>query len=297
MHMNRAARFLPAGSSIAQRIEDAYPGLSDALRRFADFVVAEPVKVVQMSIGEVVREAGVSVATANRLARRLGFDGYPAFRADVLGAFEDVLAPVERLRQRISDGSSSVEIVAASIEEDLTALTSTLAHLDMERVEQLVSRIVAARRVYVAGFDNAGALGWILANRLAILGKPAASAGAGGRLSAARELAGFGPEDLVIAIAFPRYIRDTVDVARAAAARGVPVAAITDGQGSPIAPLAVVPVYLQARRVVGSTSDTAILSFLEALAAAVGARLPGAAAASADFADMAFPWLISSGRD
>lgn len=293
-----AIRALPAGSDVAVRIEGVYPTLSPALREFADFVLSQPMKVVQLSINDSVHASGVSVATANRFARKLGFDGYPQFRAEIVRAFEDVLAPVERLKRQVSDGTSPTEILAASFEEDMDNLKHTVTCLDMQRVQWLAERLAGADRVFAVGFDNSAALASIFAHRLVTAGMDVRTTQiGGGRLAAARELARLQPEDLVIAIAFPRYIRDTVELAREAARHGQQVVAITDSPASPLVEVSEIAIYLQARRTIGSTSDTAILGFLEALAAAAISLRPGAAEASETFADFAMPWVVSKTRE
>lgn len=284
---------LPASSEVAERIEKVYPDLSEALRRFADFVLTQPVKVVQLSINETVHASGVSVATANRFARRLGYDSYPKFRAEVFRSFEDVVAPVERLREQISTGAGVERVIAESFAEDIENLNTTLANLDMARVEAVVERIVAARRIFALGFDQAGSLMQLFAHQLQIMGVDVRTATTGGRLAAAREMSQLGAEDIVLAVAFPRYIRDTVELAEEAAARDLSVVAITDSQVSPLARIAEMSIYLHSRRTIGSTSDTAILCFLEALAAAVASRRPGADCAAQNFAEFALPWVVS----
>ena len=291
-----AHAYLPADSVVAERIEEIYPGLSNALKKFADFVLSEPIKVAQMSIHETVDASGVSVATANRFARKLGFEGYAQFRSEVIRGFESMLAPVERLKSKISEGSTTQSIIAGSLDEDTENLRATAMNLDSARIEQAVELMCSARRIFVLAFDNAAALASILAHRLETAGKAIRIVeNGGGTLSAARYLSGFSKQDLVVSIAFPRYLRDTVELTRAARKAEIPILAITDNQSSPLASLGTLTIYVHARRTIGSTSDTAILAVLEALAAAVTARAPGAAEANQRFADFAYPWLIAPG--
>jgi DNA-binding MurR/RpiR family transcriptional regulator len=282
---------------VAERIAESYPSLSDALRTFADFVLSEPMKVAQMSINETVDASGVSVATANRFARKLGFEGYAQFRTEVIRGFEAMLAPVERLKHTISVGSSIHEVLMSSLEEDIENLRQSLRNLDPARAEQAVSMLTVAERIFVIAFDNAAALADVFAHRLDLAGKDVRIIdNGGGKISAARYLSRFGARDLAVAIAFPRYLRDTVELAQAAHRRGIPILAITDQQTSPLVSLGTLTIYVQARRTIGSASDTAILGLLEALAAGVSSRSPGAAGAAQHFADFAYPWLIAPGR-
>lgn len=289
-----AQSFLPASSLVAERIAEVYPELSDALRAFADFVMNEPMKVAQMSINDTVNASGVSVATANRFARKLGFEGYAQFRSEVIAGFEAMFEPVERLRRTISAGSKVHDIVAASIHEDIDNLGETLRDLDVARVEQAVELLCKARRIFGLAFDNAAALANIFAHRMTLAGRDVRVVdGGGGRLSAARFLASYGPQDLVVAIAFPRYMRDTIEMARAVQQRGIPLLAITDNQSSPLASLGVLTIYVRATRTIGATSDAAILAVLEALAAGVSFKAPEATDTGRRFTDFAYPWLIA----
>jgi DNA-binding MurR/RpiR family transcriptional regulator len=289
--------YLPADSEVAQRIAKAYPELSPALRAFADFVLSEPMQVAQMSINDTVTASGVSVATANRFARSLGFEGYAQFRAEVVQGFESVFAPVERLRTKLSEKSSLRDVIAASIEQDIDNLTQTIRNLDTASAEQAVEMILGAENIFILAFDNAAALGNVFAHRLELADRPVRMIdNGGGTLSAARNLSRFTKKDLVVSIAFPRYMRDTVEITRTVQRRGIPILAITDQQTSPLASLGTLTLYVRATRSFSSTSDTAILALLEALAAGVASRSPGATQAAEKFADFAYPWLIAPER-
>ena len=274
-----SAGCLPSGSVVAERIADEiYPSLSDALRAFADFVLNEPMKIVQMSINETVDASGVSVATANRFARKLGFDGYSQFRSELIRGFEPLLAPVERIKRTISVKSPIHSVVAATIEEDVGNLQKTLRNLDPARATQAVELLSKAERIFVVAFDNAAALASIFAHRLALAGKDIRTIeNGGGRISAARHLSRFGRSDLVVAIACHSTCATRWSYTEAVKKSGVPILAITDSQTSPLASLATLTLYVHARRTAGSVSDTAILGVLEALAAGVSARFPKAA--------------------
>ncbi|SEP82580.1 transcriptional regulator, RpiR family [Faunimonas pinastri] len=283
---------LPAGAVVAERIAAAYPSLSDALKAFADFVLAEPMQVARLSINETVANSGVSVATANRFARTIGFAGYAQFRAELIRGFEPVFAPVERLKQKLSEASSVRDILVASLQEDIRNLQATIHNLDAERCEQAVEMIVAARRIFVIGFDTAGNLAGLLANGLELAGCDVRVVeNAGGSAGASRRLFRFDASDLAIAIAFPRYLRDTVELTQYIRSRGIRVLSITDNQNSPIAGLSDLTLYVHTSRQFSSTSDTATLALLEALTAGVASRSPGSAELAEEFSAFAYPWL------
>jgi hypothetical protein len=85
-------------SAISVRIAAVLSSLTPIHRRMGEYVLANPFRAATMHIDELANAVGASVATANRFARALGFDGYPALRAALVRGFEATLAPVERLR-------------------------------------------------------------------------------------------------------------------------------------------------------------------------------------------------------
>jgi hypothetical protein len=62
--------------------------------------------------------SGVSVATANRFVRVIGFNGYAQFRTELLRSFEPVFAPVQRLQKKLSKRSTVLEVINASMQEN-----------------------------------------------------------------------------------------------------------------------------------------------------------------------------------
>src|SRR5438309_4834383 len=107
----------PVDETVMARIAAAYPGLSPAHRKAADFVLNHPFQAATMMIDELARAAHISVATANRFARALGIDGYPEFRAELVRTFSATLAPVEKLRAALQRNASVSEIARASLEQ------------------------------------------------------------------------------------------------------------------------------------------------------------------------------------
>jgi DNA-binding MurR/RpiR family transcriptional regulator len=288
----RPAESGSASGTISERISRAYPQFSGALRAFADYVLAEPVEVARTSIHGAVQSVGVSVATANRFARAIGFKGYVEFRAELISGFSSAFAPVEKLKNEISRQSTSAEIIAASISQDLANLEATRQILRPETCTEAVDLILRAERIYVVGIDNSAHLAGLLASGLGRYRPNVRSlSSADGAFGASRQLFRYGPADLVITIAFPRYFRDAVELSRFVKDRGVPLIAITDGPASPIAALTETVLYARAERQLASTSNASVLALLEGLVGAVAHRSPRSVEIEQQFASFALPWF------
>jgi DNA-binding MurR/RpiR family transcriptional regulator len=278
--------------SVAGRIRRAYAHMPAAQRSFADFVLKHPVDAARMSIHAAVREVKVSVATANRFARSVGFSGYAEFRDELIRSFDTVFEPVRRLERNVSGSSSAAEIMRGSIADDLDNLSRTVTGLSEQDCRKALHLILNARNICVLGFDSAAHLGALLAWELdRVRGNVRSVENLGGGMGAARHLFRFDRSDLAIAIAFPRYIKDTVELARFAVSRGVPLLALTDGHRSPLASIADVSLFAVSERRFASTSNAAVLALIEALAAAVAQKSKNSVKAANEFAAFAFPWM------
>ena len=142
-----------------------------------------------------------------------------------------------------------MQIFAATLEEDIRNAQRNLQGLDAEACEQAVDIILGADRVFIIGFGASGFLAGMLQRGLCMhLHSVESLAGPGGVSHAARQMSRMTSKDLVIAIAFPRYLADTVTLANAAKQAGVPVLVLTDKPTSPLAPAASVVLYAVSTR-------------------------------------------------
>ncbi len=281
-----------AGETIMERIADAYPSLSQAHRKAADFVLKHPFQAATMMIDELARSAGISVATANRFARALGIDGYPAFRAELVSTFSATLAPVEKLRAELRRAARSAEIMRASLEQSRRNLQTTLHHFAAASGERAMATILAAERVFTVGFGSSGALASFAANVLSPYCRSVQNAaGEGGAEQAVRRLLRVGPRDVVIGIALPRYSKDTVELLRFARERGATIIAITDGPGSPVAVPADLVFCVGAEHDLLTSSGAAAFALIEAMGAAAARQAKNPLDDATEFTERVLPYL------
>jgi DNA-binding MurR/RpiR family transcriptional regulator len=289
-HLSAASS--PAGTTIEALIAAAMPTLTPIHRRMGAYVQANLFRAATMRIDELASAVGASVATANRFARALGFDGYPAFRGALVRGFEATLAPVERLRSAQESPASGDELLAASLEQAAVNLRLTHDAIDSTAADAAVEAILAARRVFVLGSGASAFLAGLMEHGLLPYHDNVQSlALIGGPTHAARRLFSAGKGDLVIGIAFPRYVDDTVQLARRAASLGARVLALTDSVDSPLGQFADMTLSIRAERRLAATSEAAVLAVIEALCDAVAFRTKRSVQASAEMTEFVLPWL------
>ncbi|QHJ00214.1 SIS domain-containing protein [Xylophilus rhododendri] len=282
----------PPSTTVAQRIAQALPRLTRSHRQVADYVLQHPLQVATLPIDELATAAGVSVATANRFARALDYDGYATFRAELVRGFDPLAAPVERLRGKLEKPSTVAEVFAAALDETSRNIAATRQSLDYAACEAAVTHITQARSIYIAGFGASAWLSGLLQHGLdASCQDVRLLAGPSGITHAARTLTHAGPQDLFIALSFPRYLTDTVALTRIARERGCAVVVLTDRPSSPLAPLADVALYCHTETSFRANCETAVLGLIEALTSAVALRAPDAVGSAGRILQALRPWL------
>jgi DNA-binding MurR/RpiR family transcriptional regulator len=274
------------------------PTLTPIHRRMGEYVLANLFRAATMRIDELASVVGASVASANRFARALGFDGYPQFREALVRGFEATLAPVERLRSAQESLAAGDDLIDASLEQAVNNLNATRASLDRAATDAAVDAIIAAPRVFVLGFGASAFLASLMEHGLLPYHDNVRSlALIGGPSHAARHLVRSNPGDLVIGIAFPRYVEDTIELARRASARGARLLALTDGPASPLAQFADLAIYVRTDRRLASNADSAVLAVIEALCDAVAYRAQRSVKAAAETSEFVLPWLFDPKAD
>lgn len=282
-------------AEIVARITAAMPDLTPGHRRMAEYVLANLFHAATMRIDELANAVGASVATANRFARTLGFDGYPQFREALVRGFEATLAPVERLRSAQETPASGAGLFGASLEQAELNLRLSRQSIDSAAAAAAVDAILSARRVFLIGSGTSAFLAGLMENALLpYLDNVQALATAGGPTHAARRLFGANKDDLVIGIAFPRYVDDTIKLSRHAANLGARVLALTDSIDSPLARFADLTLLVRAERRLAANSEAAVLAVIEALCDAVALRTKHSVEAAAAITESVLPWLTST---
>ena len=259
----------------------------------AEYVLAHPLQAATMPIDELAATVGVSVATANRFARALEFEGYAQFRAALVLGFEATLAPVERLRSKVAHRASAAAVFAAALDG---SRQQHRPHPPRRWTPAVASRpsnaILAARRIHIIGFGSSAWLGGLLQRYLdRYRDNVHLVASIEGSSHGARIVARLTSDDLVIAIGFPRFFSDTVLLAGRAHEAGVPVLALTDGVTSPLASVATIALYAHTASQYFANSEASALALIEALCSAVAHRAKDSVKAATLLAESVLPWL------
>ncbi len=130
-------------------IKKMYESLSKTEKKIADFVLADPAKVVTPSIEELSDTIGISESSMVRFARKLGYSGYQRFR---IALARETIRPESQLFEApINPGDDEVDIVFTTA---MATLEMTRQKIDRAAIEEAANKIVQARSLTLLGLGG-----------------------------------------------------------------------------------------------------------------------------------------------
>ncbi len=266
---------MPNDSHPLDRIREASNGAPPALAAAAQWMLRHTAQAATLSIQEIAQASGSSPASVNRLARAAGYAGFAEMKAQLAVEMRATIDPVQKLRDeqqrsKVAPLGQYVAMGQANLEQLLRGTMSQ----DLEAAAKLLS---TKGRIYVLGFGlTAYVCGW-LADALTPFSHSVTALGAaGGTEQSASRMCNISKGDVLVAISFPRYSRDTVHLARFARERGAQVLAIVDSYAAPLANEADLRLFSSAAHPVLPSSYVAVQLLCEALVGEVMRRNPKA---------------------
>ena len=227
------------------------------------------------SITDFAREACVSTPSVLRLAKKLGFSGFPAFqerlRAELSAQLQNPIAKHDRWAAEAPDAHILNRFATAAM-ENLSGSLKLMDHRSFDAVAGLL--VDSRRRVTVAGGRITHALASYLATHLK-MARPHVSLLPATPAHWPQALLDMDKNDVVLIFDIRRYDARMLEFAAAAKERGSRIVLITDQWISPIARVAMHSLPLRIEAPSSWDSNIVPLFVAEALVAAtVNARWP-----------------------
>ena len=243
--------------------------LTPSQKKLLNYILSNDEEAVFLTIQGLSKRVSVSVATVVRLAKALGYAGFPQFQQELRLLFRDKLTTVSRIQQAAQKEISEENVLVKVFQQDIENITETMKQVSVDDFRRFVKALNSAKRVVIIGLRSAHSLAVLMGVALEFLQRDVwvVTPGIGNMWD---RLLGLRKDDVVVGICFPRYTKETVEVLRFAQQKGIKTLAITD---SPISPLArYAECVLPARCKLDSfiESFTAALSLINAIVTALG---------------------------
>lgn len=232
-----------ARQDLLARIRASYGEMSASQQRVLEFFLTHGLEAVYLSAARIADTVDVSHSTVVRTAQALGFEGFPDFQAALQEQFLGQInsAGVYQLGAR--------KLISEMVEQDTTNIGSILQRVmltDAKNIENLVPQIpvadfeqavhwlMDAPHVYVIGLRSSApmALSFGMSLRQIRGSSTILQPGTGDLVDQVSALA---ENDVLFAICFGRYMKETLYVMEHARSVGARVITVTDTPVSPAA--------------------------------------------------------------
>ncbi|MEM3829633.1 MAG: MurR/RpiR family transcriptional regulator [Conexivisphaerales archaeon] len=213
------------------KVKSRFQDLTEVEKRIANFIMAEPEKVLYMTVNELASASKVSDASVIRFAKELGFDSFQQLKIALAKERESTNINIEDMV--ISKDDSTKEIIEKTKLSCIKAIDDTDSIVDIKKLESAAHAIAGAKRIEVYGVGTSAAVAMVIQYKLIRLGISCKAYDDPHIQAMSASTMNFG--DVVIGVSHTGSTKDTVDSVRIAKAHGAFVISITDHPKSPIA--------------------------------------------------------------
>ena len=220
-------------NQIIDLIRQSDAKFSKSQKRIADYITNHYDNAAFMTAAKLAQVVSVSESTVVRFAAELGYEGYPEFQVALRELIKNKLTPLQRMgitSNKIGDKDILRKVVSSDIEK----LRQTLDTVSSKDFECTIDALTNAKTVYVLGARTCYSLASFLEIYLNMLLDNVKFVAHNASSDVFEQMHKIGPDDVLVAISYPRYSGRTLNAVKFASERGAKVIAITDSDVSPI---------------------------------------------------------------
>jgi DNA-binding MurR/RpiR family transcriptional regulator len=218
--------------NVIEHLKENLSSLTNSQRTVANFILENPTEVAFLTVDQLARRVGTSSATIMRLAFNLGYTGYSEFQKELQKNIRGKAAPKTRFEANLLDQGNS-NLWTSVINHHIHNIQHILELIPSETLEKVISLLVNSSRIYCTNVRSGMPVSQHLTHGLnRLLGNchllPA------DRIEWVDEVINFGPNDIVIAVSYPRYSTRLINLLEKAKEKGTKIISITDSYSSPL---------------------------------------------------------------
>ena len=266
--------------SLSKYIQARFDECSRSQKDVAQYIVDHLDEAAFQTAEELARRANTSSSTVVRFSQALGFEGFPELQAAAREEYRRVHTKTEPSKNGAGAAAAGASTPLFSLDQNEFETALTADHLNVEEtarkvsrssVEALISGIVSAEKVLVAGTDQMAFFASYLRHLLMLLDLRVDVVASPSQEALSR-LGRIDQGTLVIGLSAGRPHPLVVRAMKLARHRKARTAAITDATLSEVAKLAQIKLYYSSNSPAYVRSHTALLGIIQALAYGVYAR-------------------------
>lgn len=217
-------------------LRNRYPSLTNAGKKIAEHVLSCPDEVINASVTSLATTSGVAASAVNRFCKSLGFSGFPEFKLSLAMELANRGSDSDEVLPAIHRDDNVGGIFEKVFQSSVRTLQNTQKMLDMKTLEQVVTLLDSARRIFIFGIGTSSTIAADAQYRFMQLGYDVTcSSDILYMQVAAMQMQ---PGDVALAISHSGETRATIDTLHLALKSGATGIAISSFAGSPLCALA-----------------------------------------------------------
>jgi DNA-binding MurR/RpiR family transcriptional regulator len=249
---------------IKEKIREKYNDLPKNQKKMADYFIDNFDSIPFLSVQEVSKETGISVASVVRFAQSTGFSGYSELRDAIAESLQSQLSG-KMIFPLFDKRKVEEDLLTAVANQDIKNINDTLTLIERDNFTKAVKEIGKADRVFTAGLGISYLLAEILAYQLTQVGIDA-SVFKHDYTIFHEQIMFLNKKDLVIAFSFPPYSKETIEACEYAGSKGIKIISITNKEASPVTLYSDINLVVQSENMLYTNSFAAISVVINAIA-------------------------------
>ncbi len=260
---------------LQNEIRTRYDSLSKRLKQVAQYVLDNHNSVVFDTVATISERAGVPPSTLIRFANAFGFSGFnemkQIFRENLMeetASYTERLQLFRQLEPSQDQQESAVDILNIFAQANHQALQQLANQTSAEQLQTAVEILNQANNIFIVGLKRSFSIACYLDYALHHLDcRSFVINGLGGMFD--EQLSQVKSGDVVVAISFSPYAKETLEIMNTTSQRGIRQIAITDSLISPLIAFSDVSFVIKEAQVRGFRSQCATMTLVQTLAIAL----------------------------
>ena len=259
-------------TELQDQIRMRYSELSKRLQQVAAYVLDYKNSIAFETVSAIAKEADVPPSTLIRFANAFGFGGFnemkQLFRNSLLeetSNYTDRIRLLKELDEESLPPERPIDILQEFARANSNAMQQLTAQTPVNKLDAAVDLLANAENIYLVGLGRSFSVASYLTYAFRRLNKRAFLIdGLGGMFK--EQLSMVGSKDVVIAISFSPYAKDSTSISNFLAQSGTKQIVITDSQISPLSSFSDVCFVIKEAKVDAFRSQAATLCLAQTLA-------------------------------
>lgn len=215
------------------KIKKIYPGLTGKYKNIANYILANPKKIIQYKVKKIAKDCNCDDALIVRFCQKIGYSGFSDFKISIATEFLPI--KIDITDKKFSALDSFSKLKQSFLENNIKVLHDSVSFLQEENVKKAVNILSNANKIYLTAAGASGIVAEDINMKLMRLGFNSVF---NQDIEFSKILMGLcNKNDAVLAISFSGETENVYKIVSTVKKKGVPVISITNYPKSKLAGL------------------------------------------------------------